>query len=114
MTWYNLARLSSWGIQSMAHATREWQLQDAKNRLSELIRRAREEGAQEITVRGEPAAYLISPEQFRKLPDNGEETSWVDRVLAIPGRGDLTNEEIDRLFVRTEVAERPVPDFGDD
>ena len=37
-----------------------WQLQEAKNKLSEVIRRAREEGPQTITVRGEPAV-LVTP-----------------------------------------------------
>lgn len=38
-----------------------WQLQEAKNKLSEVIRRAREEGPQTITVRGEPAAVVSAP-----------------------------------------------------
>ncbi len=38
-----------------------WQLQEAKNKLSEVIRRAREEGPQTITVRGEEAAVVSSP-----------------------------------------------------
>lgn len=37
-----------------------WQLQEAKNKLSEVIRRAREEGPQTITVRGEDAVVVAS------------------------------------------------------
>jgi antitoxin Phd len=44
-----------------------WQLQEAKNRLSELVRKAREEGPQVITVHGEEAAVVVSAEQYRKL-----------------------------------------------
>lgn len=44
-----------------------WQMQEAKNRLSELVRRAREEGPQVITVHGEDAAVILSAEQYRKL-----------------------------------------------
>jgi prevent-host-death family protein len=44
-----------------------WQLQEAKNRLSELVRKAREEGPQVITVHGEDAAVVVSAEQYRKL-----------------------------------------------
>ena len=40
-----------------------WQLQEAKNRLSEVIRRARDEGPQTITVRGEPAAVVSSTDR---------------------------------------------------
>jgi prevent-host-death family protein len=44
-----------------------WQLQDAKNRLSEVVRKARDEGPQTITVHGTPAAVVLSPEQYAKL-----------------------------------------------
>ena len=37
-----------------------WQLQEAKCKLSEVVERALSEGPQGITVRGEPAAVLIS------------------------------------------------------
>ena len=43
-----------------------WALQDAKNRLSEVVREARESGPQVITVRGKEAAVVISPEEFRR------------------------------------------------
>ena len=44
-----------------------WQLQEAKNRLSELVRKAREEGPQVITVHGSDAAVVMSAEQYAKL-----------------------------------------------
>jgi prevent-host-death family protein len=44
-----------------------WQLQEAKNRLSELVRKAREEGPQVITVHGSDAAVIMSAEQYAKL-----------------------------------------------
>lgn len=44
-----------------------WALQDAKNRLSELIRQALAEGAQEITIRGEPAVTVIATRELRDL-----------------------------------------------
>ena len=44
-----------------------WQLQDAKNRLSELVRKAREEGPQVITLRGRDAVVVVSANQFGKL-----------------------------------------------
>jgi prevent-host-death family protein len=43
-----------------------WQLQDAKNRLSELVRKAREEGPQVITLRGRDAV-VVSADEFGKL-----------------------------------------------
>jgi prevent-host-death family protein len=46
---------------------REWQLQEAKNRLSQVVESARQDGPQTITLRGKPAAVVISFEEFRKL-----------------------------------------------
>jgi prevent-host-death family protein len=46
---------------------REWQLQDAKNRFSELVRCAREEGPQTVTVHGRPAAVVLSADAYIAL-----------------------------------------------
>lgn len=45
----------------------KWQLQDAKNRLSELVRKAREEGPQVITLRGRDAVVVVSANEYGKL-----------------------------------------------
>ena len=45
----------------------EWQLQDAKNRLSQVVDKAVHEGPQTITLRGKPTAVLISVDAFRTL-----------------------------------------------
>jgi prevent-host-death family protein len=45
----------------------KWQLQEAKNRLSELVRRAREEGPQVITLRGRDAVVVVSANEYGKL-----------------------------------------------
>ena len=45
----------------------EWQLQDAKNRFSELVRRAREEGPQTVTLHGKPAAVVLSADAYAAL-----------------------------------------------
>ncbi|MGZ8289690.1 MAG: type II toxin-antitoxin system Phd/YefM family antitoxin [Telluria sp.] len=49
-----------------------WQIQDAKARLSELIRSAANEGPQEITLHGKSVAVLISREAFDRLSGGGE------------------------------------------
>ena len=46
---------------------RTWQLQEAKNRLSEVIERARREGPQTVTRRGKEVAVVLSSDQFREL-----------------------------------------------
>ncbi len=55
---------------------RSWQLQEAKARLSELVRSAREEGPQEISVRGEPAVVVVSAREYRKLAEH--KTSFLE------------------------------------
>jgi prevent-host-death family protein len=44
-----------------------WQLQEAKARLSEVIKKATKEGPQKITVHGEPTAIVISREEYERL-----------------------------------------------
>ena len=44
-----------------------WTLQDAKNRFSELVDRALQEGPQTITRRGSETAVLLSIDAFRDL-----------------------------------------------
>lgn len=44
-----------------------WKLEDAKARLSEVVRLAREQTPQRITVRGEDAVVIISAQDFAKL-----------------------------------------------
>lgn len=45
----------------------KWQLQEAKNRLSEVVRKARSEGPQVITLHGEDAAVVVSTRDYHKL-----------------------------------------------
>ena len=51
-----------------------WQLQDAKARFSEVVRRARSEGPQYVTVHGREEVVVISTEEYRRL--TGRRTGW--------------------------------------
>lgn len=44
-----------------------WKLEDAKARFSEVVRRARAEGPQRVTVRGKDAVVAIAAEALDKL-----------------------------------------------
>lgn len=44
-----------------------WKLEDAKARLSEVVRLARENAPQRITVRGEDAVVILAAQDFAKL-----------------------------------------------
>ena len=61
---------------------REWQLQDAKNQLSELVRRACEEGPQTVTVHGKPAAVVLSADAYAALTK--PRPSFTDFLLSGP------------------------------
>ena len=63
-----------------------WQLQNAKVRFSELVRRVRSAGPQHVTVHGRDEVVVISAEDFRRL--NGEMTgqALVDALQSLPYR----------------------------
>ena len=57
-----------------------WQLQDAKKRLSELVRKARNEGPQVITVRGRDAVVVVSADEFvRRAKPEGSLVEFLRR-----------------------------------
>lgn len=53
-------------MSTMTRASKRWKLQDARNRLSELVRKAREEGPQVITLRGRDVVVVMSTNEFGK------------------------------------------------
>jgi prevent-host-death family protein len=57
-----------------------WQLQDAKNRFSEVVKRARDEGPQTVTVHGQRAAVVVSAPEFDALIK--PRMSFVDFLLS--------------------------------
>ena len=59
-----------------------WQLQEAKNRLSEVVREAQTSGPQLITVRGKEAVVVLSADDFRQMTHR--EGSLVDFLLDSP------------------------------
>ncbi|MBO6535369.1 MAG: type II toxin-antitoxin system Phd/YefM family antitoxin [Balneolaceae bacterium] len=51
----------------MITKSKKWQLQDAKNRFSELVRKASEEGPQTVTKHGKDSVVVLSAEDYRRL-----------------------------------------------
>lgn len=49
----------------------EWQLQEAKNNLSQLIKQAAAGDAQVVTVHGRPTAVVVSAEDYARLTRRG-------------------------------------------
>lgn len=64
-----------------------WQLQEAKARLSEVVKKAASEGPQEITVRGEPTAVVISRGDYEKLRGKDRPKNLSDFLLNSPLAG---------------------------
>lgn len=62
-----------------------WQIQQAKNRLSELVDRALDQGPQMITRRGVETAIVLSVEEYQKMRQS--ETDLVDFFRASPLAG---------------------------
>lgn len=51
---------------------RTWSLQEAKSRLSQVVKDAEREGPQEITVHGRAVAVLLSRTEYERLAGGGE------------------------------------------
>ena len=76
-----------------------WQLQEAKGKFSEVVKRALSEGPQGITLRGEPVAVLISRAEYARLthPKPGfvefmRRSPMAGLALDIERQPDLTRE----------------------
>ncbi len=72
---------------------KRWPLQDAKNRLSELVRRARKDGPQMITLRGDDAVVVLDAAEYARLAERPKQ-SLVDFLRRSPLAG--TELEIPR------------------
>jgi prevent-host-death family protein len=71
----------------------DWQLQEAKNRFSEVVQRACTEGPQVVTLRGRRKAVVLSAEAFDEL--TAEHCSIVDKLLSGPAWPDDVVATID-------------------
>jgi prevent-host-death family protein len=63
-----------------------WVFQDAKARLSEVVRRARSEGPQHVTVHGRDAVVIVAEEEFRRLKGEVSGEALVAAMQASPAR----------------------------
>lgn len=70
-----------------------WSLAKAKDNLSEVIRRSRTEGPQEISIHGQDAAVVLSAEDYSRLRDPRAPKDFKDWLLNGPS---LEGVEIER------------------
>ncbi|MEF3063169.1 type II toxin-antitoxin system Phd/YefM family antitoxin [Ralstonia solanacearum] len=69
-----------------------WQLQAAKARFSDVVKRAADNGPQEITVHGRPVAVVISRALFDRLSGGGESLVDFMRQSPLAGLDDVVFE----------------------
>ena len=62
-----------------------WQMQEAKARLSELVKRAEVEGPQDITLHGKSVAVVMSRAAYQRM--SGQQASLLDFMQASPLAG---------------------------
>lgn len=64
-----------------------WQVQEAKQRFSELVQRVLDEGPQVVTRRGQEVAVVVSTEEYQRL--TGRVPDFKEFLLAAPELGEL-------------------------
>ena len=77
-----------------------WRLQDAKARFSELVRRARRDGPQHVTVRGRDEVVVVAAEEFHRLKGDRTGAALVEAMQASPYREIDIEPRRERLPVR--------------
>ena len=77
-----------------------WQLQDAKARFSEVVRRARQEGPQHVTVHGREEVVIVAAEEFRKLAGERSGQALVEAMQQSPHRSTNIEPARSRMRVR--------------
>lgn len=71
----------------------KWHLQDAKNQFSKVVQKARSEGPQIVTLRGERAAVVLSAADYDAL--TGKRPDIVEDLLGGPAWDDELAAAID-------------------
>jgi len=83
---YNMDRLD----RKSGSLSMSWQLQEAKQRFSELVRRAQREGPQVVTRHGEEVVVVVPAEEFRRMSE--QKPDFKEFLLSGPDLGVLDLE----------------------
>jgi prevent-host-death family protein len=63
-----------------------WLLQDAKARFSELVRRVKVEGPQQVSVHGKVEVVVMSADEYRRLKGERTGAALIEALQASPSR----------------------------
>src|SRR5438270_13746943 len=85
--------------QAAATLPGRWALQDAKARFSEVVRKAKTEGPQRITVHGREEVVVVSVEEYRRV--KGQPTG--DALVRLLRESPLRGITIERVGTRARV-----------
>lgn len=80
----------------MTDALPHWQIQEAKQRLSEVLRRVAADGPQAVTRHGEEIAVIIDMVEYRRLTGQRKERDFFEFLASGPDLDDLDLERDDR------------------
>jgi len=78
--------------------TQTWQLQEAKNRFSQVVNKALSEGPQIVTRRGEEVVVILSSDEYAKLKQS--QSSLLEFFRQSPLVGVALDLERDRSMPR--------------
>ena len=88
-----------------------WQVQEAKQRFSELLRAVERDGAQYVTKHGKEIAVVVSIEEFHRLsPDKRRYKDFDDWLLSGPKDDEFAD-------IMANIRDKSLPrsvDVGDD
>jgi prevent-host-death family protein len=82
---------------SKTRSGNRWRLQDAKARLSEVVRAAQRHGPQRVTLHGRDAAVIVGAEEFDRLqtPVSGRD------IVAALATSPLAEVTIERISIKS-------------
>jgi len=69
-----------------------WQMQNAKARFSDVVRCAKQDGPQDITVHGKSVAVVLSRDLFDRLSGNSQSLAEFMQCSPLCGLEELTFE----------------------
>ena len=76
-----------------------WRLQDAKARLSEVVRQAQQRGPQRVTLHGRDAVVVVRADEFDRMqrPISGRD------IVAALAKSPLAEVSFDRMTIKSPV-----------
>jgi prevent-host-death family protein len=80
-------------------AGNRWRLQDAKARLSEVVRQAQKRGPQRVTLHGRDAVVVVRADEFDRMrrPISGAD------IVAALATSPLADVDFERMTVKSKV-----------